>query len=212
MFRADLIYQSSYNGPITGSQYIPSTISKTSVHVSTPIPSGSCDEVSSLSNRQIEFMTALDMDKGLVGKKGSSCSLETIWKRYVAITKAVSAIGDVDWVSGIKKPSQSEVISVYSGKSTFYEQSKILQHVKNHPDMVEWLERTESSMDATTKLWEFYKMSYSVKDLEKWLENKNALAEAKEKMKAKGKGKAKVAESSGSVNRNHKKSASVRKQ
>ena len=114
-------------------------------------------------------------------------------------------------MSGIRKPSQSEVISVYSGKSTFYEQSKVLQHVKNHPDMVEWLERKDSSnMDATTKLWEFYKMSYSVKDLEKWLENKNA--EAKEKIKGKGKGKGKVAESSGSVNRIHKKSASVHKQ
>jgi hypothetical protein len=160
-------------------------------------------------------MTTLDMDKGLVGKKGSSSSLETIWKRYVAITKAISVVGDIDWVSGVKKPSQSEIISVYGGKSTFYEQSKVLQRVKNYPNMVEWLERMDSDVDATTELWGFYKMMYLVKDLEKWIERKNAEAEkgrGKEKEKEKGKRKEKVTESSPSVKRVHKKSAGVRKQ
>jgi len=156
-------------------------------------------------------MTSLDMDKGLVGKKGSSSSLETIWKRYVVIQKAISVVGDIDWVSGVKKPSQSEIISVYSGKSTFYEQSKVLQHVKNHPNMVEWLERTSSNVDMTTDLWGFHKGLYSVKDLEKWLEMKNAEAE-KVKGKGKGKGKAKGTESSSSVKRVHKKSGVVHKQ
>lgn len=201
-FGTNPIYQSSYNGPVTGSHYVPSTISKTSVHNSTPTPSGSCD-VSSLSDRQNEIMTALDMDKGLVSKKGSSSSLEVIWKRYVVITKAISAVGDIDWVSGLKKPAQTEIISVYGGKSTFYEQAKILQRVKNYPDMVEWLERTDSNMDATTELWGFHKTMYVVKDLEKWLEKK--VAEAK----GKGKGKKKVTDS---VKKVHKKSAGVRKQ
>ena len=43
------------------------------------------------------------MDKDLVGKKGSLSSLEMIWKRYIAITKPISVIGDVDWESGVKK-------------------------------------------------------------------------------------------------------------
>jgi len=154
-------------------------------------------------------MTTLDMDKGLVGKKGSSSSLETIWKRYTTITKAISITGDIDWASGLKKPSQSEIISVYGGRSTFYEQSKVLQLVKNHTDMVEWLERTESNVEATTELWGFYKVLYVVKDLEKWIENKNAEAEKRKKEKgkgkAKGKGKGKATESSTPVKRIHKK-------
>lgn len=214
-FGTDPIYQSSYNGPAAGSHYVPSSISKSSVLFSTPIPSGSCD-VGLLSDRQIEFMTTLDMDKGLVGKKGSTSSLEMIWKRYVAITKAFSISGDVDWASGVKKPSQTEIISVYGGKSTFYEQSKVLQQVKNHPDMKEWLERTDSDMDETTEFWGFYKAIYVVKDLEKWIENKNAEAEkgkgkGKGKGKEKGKGK-KGTELSTPVKNSHKKSAGVRKQ
>jgi hypothetical protein len=205
-FGTDSIYQSSYNGPTTGSQYVPSTISKTSGRISTPIPSGSFD-LGLLSDRQNEFMTVLDMDKGIVGKKGSPSSLEMMWKRYVAITKAISVVGDVDWASGVKKPSQSEIISVYGGKSTFYEQSKVLQHVKNYPDMVEWLERTESNMDASTELWGFYKAMYVIKDLGEWIEKKEA-----EKGKGKGKGKKKVSEPSTSVKKSHKKSGVVRKQ
>lgn len=54
----------------------------------------------------------------------------------MTITKAISITDDIDWESGVKKPSQSEIISVYGGKSTFYEQSKVLQHVKIHSDMV----------------------------------------------------------------------------
>lgn len=154
-------------------------------------------------------MTILDMDKGLVGKKGSLSSLETIWKRYVTITKAISIMDDVDWESGVKKPSQSEIISVYGAKSTFYEQSKVIQRVKIHSDMVEWLGRTESDMEASTKLWGFYKKTYMVKDLEKWI---NAEAEKeKGKAKGKGKGKGKATESSTPVKRIHKKSAGVRK-
>ena len=48
-FQTHSIYQSSYNGPATGSRYDPSTISRSSVHVSTPVPSGSGD-VSLLSD------------------------------------------------------------------------------------------------------------------------------------------------------------------
>lgn len=128
-------------------------------------------------------MTTLDMDQGLVGKKGSISSLEVIWKQYVAILKATLTIGDVDWESGSKKPSQSEIISVYGGRSTFYEQAKVLQNVKQHPDMVAWLERTSSDLDVTNELWGFYKVAYVIKDLMKWVEQKKGEAEKVEKGK-----------------------------
>jgi hypothetical protein len=127
----------------------------------------------------------------------------------VAVTKAISISGDVDWVSGGRKPSQTEIISVYGGKSTYYEKSKILQRVKSYPEMVVWLERTESDMEVTAGLWGFYKIIFLVKDLEKWLDRKNAEAE---KGREKGKGKKKVAESSTPVKKLHKKSGSGRKQ
>jgi len=157
-------------------------------------------------------MSALDMDRGLAGNKGSRSSLETIWKRYVTIMKAISQVGDVDWVSGSKKPSDSEIIAVYGGKSTFYEQAKVLQHVKLYPDMVEWLERTDSDTDSTTDLWGFYKTMYVLKDLDKWLGRKNE--EARKDWK--GKKKVTIQESASSTpqkkTKSHKKSAGGRKQ
>ena len=117
--------QSSYNGPVTstGTHNVPTTVSRNL----TPIMSGPHDS-SSLSAHQVEIITALDMDKSLVGSKGSRVSLETIWKRYTAITKAISGVGDTNWELG-KKPTDSEVIGIYSSKLVFYDQSKVLQHV-----------------------------------------------------------------------------------
>jgi len=54
-------------------------------------------------------------------------------------------------------------------------------------------------------IWGFYKVMYTVKDLEKWLERKNGEAEKGKK------GKKKVAELSPSVKKSHKKSSGVRK-
>jgi hypothetical protein len=139
-------------------------------------------------------MNVLDMDRGLVGIKGARSSLQLIWKRYVAVIEAISKVNDVDWVSG-KKPADSEIISVYFGKSTFYDQSKVLQHVKLFPDMVEWLERTISNSDATLKVWGSYKATFILKDLETWIGDK--LAEQKDR-----KGKKKMTEP-----RSHKKSS-----
>ena len=108
------------------------------------------------------------MDQGLVSTKGSRPSLETMWKHYVIIIQAISRVGDVNWASG-SKSSDSEIISVYSPKSAYYDQGKVLQHVKCYPDMLEWLERTDSNLDASVKLWGFYKTTYLLKDLENWV-------------------------------------------
>ena len=131
-------------------------------------------------------MTALDMDQGLVGVKGSRTSLETSWKRYITVTKAISKVGDTEWEMG-KRPADGEIIGVYSGKSAFYDQSKVLQHVRIHSDMIEWLERdpeVDIESDATS-LWGYFKTTYSLKDLEKWLERKQKEAQHDKKGKKK---------------------------
>ena len=126
----------------------------------------------SISARQNEIMTSLDMDQGLVGMKGSRASLETLWKCYTTIIKAISKVGETDWEVG-KKPADGEIIGVYGGKSAFYDQSKVLQYVQLHPEMVEWLERSDLNLDDdATGLWGYYKTTYALKDLEKWLERK----------------------------------------
>jgi hypothetical protein len=140
-----------------------------------------------ISERQSEIMVALDMDRGLVGTKGSRASLETIWKRYTTIIKGISKVGDTDWALG-KKPAEGEIIGVYGGKSAFYDQSKVLQYVRLHPEMAEWLERSDlDPEDDATGLWGYYKTTYTLKDLEKWLEKKG-----KESTDRKGKKKATV--------------------
>ena len=135
-------------------------------------------------------MIALDMDQGLVGAKGSRASLETIYKRYTMILKGISKVGDTDWALG-KKPADDEIIGVYGGKSAYYDQSKVLQYVRLHPEMAQWLERSDSDDDGdagdATALWGFYKTTYTLKDLEKWLE-----AKGKEAADRKGKKRATV--------------------
>jgi hypothetical protein len=140
-------------------------------------------------------MTSLDMDQGLIGRKGARPSLEMIWKRYIAITKAISQVNDIEWESG-KKPVDSEIIGVYGGKSAYYDQSKVLQHVRYYPDMVEWLERSELDTELEDKantIWGFFKSPYVLKDLEKWLVRKQKESDRKgkkkETVKQKGKGK-----------------------
>jgi hypothetical protein len=117
-------------------------------------------------------MTALNMDQGLISNKGSRVSLETTWKRYTIITKAISKVSDTEWETG-KKPTDGEIIGIYSSKSVYYDQAKVLQHVPRYPEMVEWLERSDmDQVDETTSLWGFYKVAFTLKDLEKWLDLK----------------------------------------
>ena len=144
-------------------------------------------EHSLISARQVEIMTTLDMDQGLVGMKGSRVSLEMIWKRYTTITKAISMVGDTEWELG-KRPVDSEIIGVYTGKSAYYDQLKVLQHVHVYPEMVEWLERSEldtALVQNTDHIWGYYKASYTLKDLEKWLAGKQKEAQSDRKGKKK---------------------------
>ena len=132
-------------------------------------------------------MTALDMDQGLIGMKGSRASLETIWKRYTTIIRAIAMVGEIDWELG-KKPAEGEIIGVYGGKSAYYDQSKVLQYVRLHPEMVEWLERSDPDQeDDSTSFWGYYKTSYALKDLEKWLEGKQKKKEVQTDRKGKKK-------------------------
>ena len=72
---SNITSQTSYNGPVTGLHYIPTTLSTTLSRTATPFVS---HEPNLLSAHQVEIMTALDMDQGLVGKKGSWTTLETL--------------------------------------------------------------------------------------------------------------------------------------
>ena len=175
---------------------------------------------------QVEIMTALNMDQGLMEIKGSRPSLETTWKRYITITKAISKVGEIDWDVG-KAPADSEVIGVYVGKSAFYDQSRVLHHVRLHSDMIDWLERDldVAGADDGTSLWGYFKTTYTLRDMEKWLERKQKEARADQKGKKKetvqhsqkgessGKGKGKEGEeySSTSPKKSHKKAGGKHK-
>jgi hypothetical protein len=191
--------QSSYKGPVTGLN-ISSTASVS--RTATPVTSKPVDNSSA---RQLEIISVLDMDQSIINNKGTRVSLEIIWKRYTAITKAISMVSGSDWESG-RKPTDSEIIAIYSSKSVYYDQSKVLQHVRLFPTMIEWLERLEDDVDETTSLWGYHKGAYALRDLEKWLEQKQ------KESRADRKGKKKADESSPPSKRIHKKSVGGRKQ
>jgi hypothetical protein len=151
-------------------------------------------------------MTKLEMDQGLVGIKGSRPSLEITWHRYLAVMKAISKVGEAEWEAG-KKPSDAEIIGVYLGKSAFYDQARVLQHVRLHPDMIMWLGRDvdEDIEEGGMEVWGYFKAVYTLRDLEKWLERKQKEARSDQK----GKKKVKVlghkkSESSGKRKRKRK--------
>jgi hypothetical protein len=154
------------------------------------------------------------MDQGLVSEKGSRVSLETTWKRYATIVKAISDAVGIEWESG-KKPTDGEVIGIYLSRSVFYDQARVLQHVPCYSRMVTWLERTGSDVDETTNLWGFYKPVYTLKDLEKWLSQKQSDRKGKKKAtQQKGKRNDDGDESTSSppTKKSHKKSVGGRKQ
>ena len=62
-----------------------------------------------------------------------------------------------------------------------YEQVRVLQRVKLYPGMVEWLERSDLDGDETTDLWGYYKVTYTLKDLERWLDEKQREADRKDR-------------------------------
>jgi hypothetical protein len=197
-----------------GSYHVPSSISRTS----SPFPvTTKSQDISVLSARQLEIMNNLDMDQGLVGIKGSRPSLETSWKRYITITKAISKVGDANWDSG-RKPSDGEIIGVYLGKSAYYDQLRVFHHIRGQSDMFEWLGRDldVGNDDESSRLWGYYKRTYNLRDLEKWLERKQkeARADLKGKKKArsrKGKGDDDDSSSSTPPKKSHKKSVGSRK-
>jgi hypothetical protein len=189
------------------SHYIPS-ISRTSIsRNSTPVTTRSLEtsliasktkDSSALTARQVEIMTKLDMDQGLVGIKGSRPSLEISWHRYLAVTKATSKVGEAEWEAG-NKPSDAEIIGVYYGKSAYYDQAKVFQHVRLHADMVEWLgRRVDEESDEGMEVWGYFKAVYTLRDLESWLvrKQKEARSDQKGKKKEKVPGR-KKSESSG---------------
>ena len=151
----------------------------------TPILSG---PLINSTSRQNELTITLDMDQALISSKGTRVSLETIWKCYVAITKAISRVGETDWELG-KKPTDSEVIGIYGSKSVYYDQAKVLQYVRLYSEMVEWLERPDSGgdwLDMGRSLWGFHKVAYTLKDLEMWIVQKQKESHSDRKGKKKG--------------------------
>ena len=96
------------------------------------------------------------------------CISQNHLKQYVTIIRAISKVGEVEWDSE-KKPVDGEIIGVYTSKSPFYHQMKVLQHVQIHSDKVEWLERLDFLVDVemSSAVWGYYKATYTLKDLEK---------------------------------------------
>jgi hypothetical protein len=184
-----------------------SSISRSSIsRNSTPVTTRSLEtgliasktqDSSALTARQVEIMTKLDMDQGLVGIKGSRPSLEISWHRYLAVTKAISKVGEGEWEVG-NKPSDAEIIGVYLGKSAYYDQAKVFQHVRLHPDMVEWLGRDVDEGEDGKEVWGYFKAVYNLRDLESWIvrKQKEARSDQKGKKKEKVSGR-KKSESSG---------------
>lgn len=122
-----------------------------------------------------------------------------------------------------KKLADSEIIGVYGGKSAFYDQAKVLQHVWLYPDMVDWLEQSDSDLDqveGSSDVWGYYKMTYTLKDLEKWIKRKlkETHSDRKGKKRATWSQKGKKnddyedEDSTSSPKRSHKKSVGGRKQ
>jgi len=96
------------------------------------------------------------------------------WQKYKACEAAIKTCDSL-WQSGKlkevfdKKPSQSDIVSIFKGKSQYHlTYKKAFPKVSQYTEMVSWLEDASDKL-SDLELWGVFKPSYTFSDLLEWL-------------------------------------------
>jgi hypothetical protein len=115
------------------------------------------------------------------GKKG----MRFYWGRYVECKRAIEKAKTVNqagnWPSDIPRFSEEHVIEDFIGKSAWHQNyGPNFDLVDNHyPELKEWLNLSESTVDENKETWGIHKDEYTFVDLKEFLENEGKLHSGK---------------------------------
>ena len=133
-------------------------------------------------------MTLLNIPSHLLRDSSrSDAGLHLYYNKYQACLKALSVSESMDAAGAweIKKPSDTETVELFIGKTMWHDHlKKQFSRVPKYPEMLQWLNDEEDVL-PDIELWGEEKTSYNFKDLKNWLDDKD------KRGKVKGKGKAK---------------------
>jgi hypothetical protein len=175
-----------------------------SVSVSAPVASG-VSGVPSTTGRAhsqhsaADLLAILNIPAHLTDKEDKS--LKSYYQKYKACIQAQHTSDDLasqgQWPTQ-KKPSMSELITLFVSPSMWHSHVKKMAKVPNYPAMQEWLEGGESAPDDMS-VWGFSKTNYNFTDLKGYFDKQDEIAAVK------GKRKKSVAVDDGDANKKKKK-------
>jgi hypothetical protein len=159
-----------------------------------------------------------DIPKHLLrdSKRGEGVVLH--YKKYQACLQAVSMADSMsnadEWESGIRKPSETEIVELFVGKTMWHSHYKrIFSRVPNYPQLQKWLKEDDDA-PPTIDLWGQEKSHFTFKDLKDWMDAEDSRFNEKGKGKAKAeykKGKGRVDDSGDSEDPNDDKKKKKKK-
>jgi len=137
---------------------------------------------------QTKFADALQIPSEL-RRTGTSLTLQQHYARYLAYLKALTTLKkmnkDGTWPEGLRVPSDSDIRLLFIGKSTWHDSwSKTFPHLKDYPDMKNWLADDEDCLDDVD-LWDSNLKSYHFPELILWLKQGGSLKKGAKKGAAK---------------------------
>jgi hypothetical protein len=164
-----------------------------------------------------ELVEILGIPRYLLRDKKQDMGLQMHYKRYKACLQALSTAESIssagDWA--IRKPSDTEIIELFIGKTMWHSHlKKLFSRVPKYPEMAQWLDEDEDAL-PDMEVWGEEKSTFVFKDLQRWLEDKEAVTRRKSKGRAmeydkdegrkRGKGKGKEKEMEDVITRKHDK-------
>ena len=136
-----------------------------------------------------ELVEIFNIPKNLLRDSGKTEGLHLYYQKYRACIKALSVsermARDGEWL--IRKPSETEIVELFVGKTMWHSHlKKFFSRVPKYPELLKWLKEEEDAL-PTIDIWGEDKTSFTFTDLKAWMDKAE---EENNRVQGKGKGKA----------------------
>jgi hypothetical protein len=156
-----------------------------------------------LTSEQLLIADQLEIPSNML-RTGAPLSLQANYSRYLVYLEACQRLANLKntgtWPSGLKVPSQMDLVLLFIGKSAWYDSwCKAFPNITKYPEMVKWL-KMEDDRQSDLEVWGIAHNVYNFLHLITWVENGGSLIVEKKlkKGKEKEKGKGKISHKAGS--------------
>ena len=180
-----------------------SSIGPAAVAVPVAVSSSAKAAAKMLTSEQLLIADELQIPSNML-RTGAPVSLQANYTRYLVYLEACQTLANLKntgtWPSGLKVPSQMDLVLLFIGKSAWYDSwSKAFPNITKYPEMVKWL-KMEDDRQSDLEVWGIAHNVYNFVHLITWVENGGSLIVEKKlkKGKEKEKGKGKISHKAGS--------------